>query len=93
MELPFAADSFDTAVMALVIFFVPEPAKGVAEMVRVVRPGGTVVAYAWDVPGGGFPMEPMRLAMGAMGITPMGPPRPRSVQHGRIARPLDDCGA
>ena len=25
------------------------PAKGVAEMVRVVRPGGTVAAYAWDM--------------------------------------------
>jgi hypothetical protein len=30
-----------------VIFFVPHPAKGVAEMVRVVAPGGTVATYAW----------------------------------------------
>src|SRR6202040_2237372 len=36
MALPFPNDSFDAAVMALVLFFVPEPAKGVAEMVRVV---------------------------------------------------------
>ena len=41
MALPFPDDRFDSAVMALVIFFVPEPAKGVAEMLRVVRPGGT----------------------------------------------------
>src|SRR4051794_10616423 len=33
MALPFADDTFDAAVMPLVIFFVPEPAKGVAEMV------------------------------------------------------------
>jgi ubiquinone/menaquinone biosynthesis C-methylase UbiE len=46
--LPFPGGRFDGAVMALVIFFVPEPAKGVAEMVRVVRPGGTVATYAWD---------------------------------------------
>src|SRR5215475_8388019 len=39
MALPFPADTFDVATMALVIFFVPDPAKGVAEMVRVVRPG------------------------------------------------------
>ena len=74
MALPFPAGSFDAAVMALVIFFVPEPAKGVAEMVRVVRPGGTVAAYAWDMHGGGFPIEPIRIEMRAMGITPLMPP-------------------
>ncbi|MGD9904864.1 MAG: class I SAM-dependent methyltransferase, partial [Vicinamibacterales bacterium] len=46
MALPWPAASFDVAVMPLVIFFVPEPARGVAEMVRVVRPGGLVAAYA-----------------------------------------------
>ena len=49
MALRFEADRFDAAVMALVIFFVPEPSKEFAEMVRVVRPGGLVAAYAWDV--------------------------------------------
>src|SRR5258708_2438710 len=32
MALPAADQSFDAAVMALVIFFVPDPTKGVAEM-------------------------------------------------------------
>ena len=40
---PYADDAFDAAVMALVIFFVPDPAKAVAEMARVVAPGGSVV--------------------------------------------------
>ena len=34
MALPFETDRFDAAVMALVLFFVPDPAKGVAEMAR-----------------------------------------------------------
>jgi hypothetical protein len=67
--------------MALVIFFVPDPAKGVAEMVRVVRPGGMVAAYAWDMFGGGFTLEPLRIEMRAMGVTPMNPP---SVEASRI---------
>jgi hypothetical protein len=60
--------------MALVIFFVPDPAKGVAEMVRVVSPGGTVAAYAWDMAGGGFPRQPIQTELLAMGFPPVRPP-------------------
>jgi len=38
MALPFPDDSFDAAAMALVIFFVPDPTAGVAEMARDARP-------------------------------------------------------
>jgi SAM-dependent methyltransferase len=74
MALPYAENSFDAATMALVIFFVPQPSKGVAEMARVVRPGGLVAAYAWDILGGGFPQEPLRVELRAMGIDPINPP-------------------
>jgi ubiquinone/menaquinone biosynthesis C-methylase UbiE len=73
--LPFSDERFDAAVMALVIFFVPDPAKGIGEMVRVVRPGGTVAAYIWDMPGGGHPLELMHAEMNAMGFTAPWPPR------------------
>lgn len=78
MALPFPDDSFDAAFMALVIFFVPEPAKGVAEMARVVRPGGTVAAYAWDMLGGGFPMEPIFSELRELGHEPLRPPHPEA---------------
>jgi ubiquinone/menaquinone biosynthesis C-methylase UbiE len=80
MALPFPNDSFDAAVMALVIFFVPDPPKGVAEMARVVRPGGIVAAYAWDVPGGGLPNEPIQAEMRAIGIKPLLPPNANSAR-------------
>ena len=66
--LPYAADEFDAAMMALVIAFVPDPAKSLAEMVRVVKPGGTIAAYMWDFANRGFTMWPMIDAMAAMGI-------------------------
>ncbi|WP_270934545.1 class I SAM-dependent methyltransferase [Falsiroseomonas oryzae] len=74
MALPFAGGSFDVAAMALVIFFVPDPAQAVAEMARVVRPGGTVAAYAWDFPAGGFPLEPIQAELRALGLDPPRPP-------------------
>jgi SAM-dependent methyltransferase len=78
--LPYPDAAFDVAVMALVIFFVPEPALGVREMARVVAAGGRVAAYAWDVLGGGFPLDPLQQEMRALGITPLYPP---SVQASR----------
>ncbi len=76
MALPFADDSFDAAVMPLVIFFVPDPPKGVAEMARVVRPGGLVTAYGWDLAGGGFPYHSLQEEIRALGGTVPLPPRP-----------------
>jgi len=76
MALPFEDDSFDVAVMPLVIFFVPDPVKGVAEMVRVVSPGGIVAAYAWDLPGGGFPYQSLRDELETFGIEAPQPPSP-----------------
>jgi ubiquinone/menaquinone biosynthesis C-methylase UbiE len=81
MALPFPAGRFDAAVMALVIIFVPEPAKGIAELVRVVRPGGTVATYMWDMLGGGFPLDPVLVEMRAMGLAP---PRPPQMQASRL---------
>jgi SAM-dependent methyltransferase len=76
MAQPFPDDTFDAAVMPLVIFFVPDPAKGVAEMARVVCPGGTVSAYAWDMPGGGHPYESLLTEMRGLGVAVPVPPSP-----------------
>jgi SAM-dependent methyltransferase len=51
LALPGAAGSYDTVVSGLMLNFVPEPARFVDEMKRVLRPGGTAAAYVWDYAG------------------------------------------
>jgi SAM-dependent methyltransferase len=60
--------------MALVITFLSDPAKAIAEMARVVRPGGWVGTYMWDVPGGGTPVHPIYVAMESLGMPSPRPP-------------------
>jgi SAM-dependent methyltransferase len=72
--LPLPDASVDAAVMALVLFFVPDPAQGVRELARVLRPGGTMAAYQWDLAAGGFPLQPIVDAVRAEGHTTQQPP-------------------
>ena len=74
MALPFADKSADVATMALVLFFVPEPKKGLSEMIRVTRAGGTVAAYVWDLPGGGFPADAIWKELAVIGKLVPQPP-------------------
>jgi len=50
--LPFEDSTFDRALALLVLHFVPDAARAVAEMRRVVRPAGVVAAVVWDHLGG-----------------------------------------
>jgi len=68
-KLPFGDGSFDVAIMALVLAFLTDPAKAVAEMARVVRPGGWVATYMWDVESGGAPTTPIYTALESLGST------------------------
>ena len=51
-NLQFADGQFDRALSLLVLHFVAEPKRAVAEMRRVVRPGGVAAATVWDNYGG-----------------------------------------
>ncbi len=86
MALPFPDDSFDASVMPLVIFFVPEPELGVAEMARVTRSGGIVSAYGWDLPGGGFPYFPLIDELEQLGVAIARPPNPYAATTEELLR-------
>jgi len=47
-HLPFKDASFDAAICQFGIMFVPDKALAMAEMARVVRPGGLVAFNVWD---------------------------------------------
>ena len=55
-ELPWADATFDAALASLAVGFFRDPDAGIAEMVRVTRPGGTVAACMWDIADGGMNM-------------------------------------
>jgi SAM-dependent methyltransferase len=65
-KLTFGDDTFDVAIMALVLAFLVDPAKAVAEMARVVCPGGWVATYILN---GGAPTTPIYTAIESLGST------------------------
>jgi len=48
LELPFPDGSFDAVVCGYGIMHVPDPEKGMQEMLRVLRPRGRVAITVWD---------------------------------------------
>ncbi len=50
--LRFADGSFDRVLSLLVLHFVPDASRAIAEMRRVAKPGAAVAATVWDVRGG-----------------------------------------
>jgi phosphatidylethanolamine/phosphatidyl-N-methylethanolamine N-methyltransferase len=44
-NLPFAAGSFDVAILHLILAVVPDPAKCLGEIARVLRPGGQALVF------------------------------------------------
>jgi SAM-dependent methyltransferase len=50
-QLPFEDGAFDVVLSQLVLNFMSDTRRGVGEMTRVTRPGGTVAACVWDYAG------------------------------------------
>ncbi|MFI7607636.1 class I SAM-dependent methyltransferase [Micromonospora sp. NPDC049366] len=70
-RLPFPAATFDAAVANFVVNHVGDPAAAVAELRRVVRPGGHVAVTLWP-----HPQPPLQQLWGRVYEAAGGPPRP-----------------
>jgi trans-aconitate methyltransferase len=68
--LPFPDGMFDIVVSALVINFISDRLRAIAEMRRVCRPGGMVTGYVWDLAGAQSPNSPLHAGMRAIGVAP-----------------------
>jgi ubiquinone/menaquinone biosynthesis C-methylase UbiE len=67
-DLPFEDASFDVLASSLVLNFVPDKARALSEICRVVRPGGLIGACVWDFAAERSPSGPLRRAMRRIGI-------------------------
>lgn len=92
-ELPWGDGEFDAALSSLVIGFMRDPDRGIREMARVTRPGGTVAVCMWDVAGGRMTM--LRMFWTAVrGIDPdaAGERRIAGTAEGDIAERFGNAG-
>ena len=55
-SLPWDDSTFDAAMCSLVVAWMSDADQGIREMTRVTKPGGSVAAAMWDIPGGGLPL-------------------------------------
>jgi ubiquinone/menaquinone biosynthesis C-methylase UbiE len=67
-SLPFGDAAFDVAALALVLNFVPDRPRALAEISRVTRPGSVVAGYAWDFAAELSPSWPLRRGLREVGL-------------------------
>jgi SAM-dependent methyltransferase len=80
--LPFEPDSFDHVLAQLVLHFVSDPGRALAESVRVLHPGGRATACVWEFGAG---MEMLRRYWDA--VLTLDPDAPDEASHLRFGKP------
>ena len=96
-RLPFADGTFDAVLANFLILHVGRPEHVVAELVRVLRPGGRLALSTWDLPERARLLGVLVDAMADAGAqppadVPTGPPIFRFADDGEFARLLGHAG-
>jgi SAM-dependent methyltransferase len=68
--LPFSDGAFDVVASALVINFIPDRPRALAEMCRVTHADGVVAGYVWDFAAERSPGSPIRSGLIQIGAKP-----------------------
>lgn len=88
--LPFESGSMDSIVSRFCLMFLPEIPRAVAEIARVLKPGGYIAAAVWSSPEQNpfirIPLDVIKTIM------PLPPPDPEAPGIFRLARPGDLSG-
>jgi len=77
-DLPFHDGAFDCVLSVFGVIFVPDPPRAVAEIVRVLAPGGRALISAWRPEG---PINAMMRVLGRAVVDAGGPSRPQFAWH------------
>ncbi|GAA1476614.1 hypothetical protein GCM10009623_10600 [Nocardioides aestuarii] len=91
-DLPFDDDTFDSALANLVVSFMADPRVGVAEMIRVTRPGGTVAATVWQHADGVGPLTPFWRGVRDVVPEATGENTMIGTARGQLVTLFDECG-
>ena len=91
-ELPFEDASFDAALAQLVVHFMADPVRGIAEMARVTVAGGIVAASVWDMVGGQAPISPFWRAARELDSTVEGEARRAGAGEGQLTQLFEQAG-
>jgi SAM-dependent methyltransferase len=78
LELPFDDGAFDAVLSVFGVIFVPDPPRAIAEILRVLKPGGRAVISAWAQAGA---IHRMMGVLGRALVAAGGPNRPSFAWH------------
>lgn len=90
-EIPFDDGSFDVVLAQLVLHFVGDPERALAQFRRVLAPGGRAAVCVWDSAGG---MQMLRsFWTAALSVDPAAPDESRHLRFGTAGEVSDLFGA
>jgi ubiquinone/menaquinone biosynthesis C-methylase UbiE len=91
-NLPLEDASVDTSMAQLVVHFMTDPVRGLAEMRRVTVPGGVVAANVWDHGGGNGPLSAYWEAVRELDPSNAGEGHLAGATQGDLTRLFEEAG-